>query len=102
MFRNDHHEDDTMTIAIAHEQSAHRFVAVVEGQECVLEYRLSGNTMTITHTGVPESLGGRGIAGDLTRFALDAARKLGWKIVPACSYAEAFFKKHPEFGNMLA
>jgi uncharacterized protein len=91
-----------MTLAIAHEQSAQRFVAVVEGQECVLDYRLSGSTMTITHTGVPESLGGRGIAGDLTRFALDAARKLGWKIVPACSYAEAFFKKHPEFADLLA
>jgi uncharacterized protein len=91
-----------MTISIAHEQSAHRFVAVVEGQECVIDYRLSGSTMTITHTGVPDSLGGRGIAGELTRFALDAARKLGWKIVPACSYAEAFFKKHPEFADLLA
>jgi uncharacterized protein len=91
-----------MTIAVAHEPSAQRFVAVVEGQECVLEYRLSGTTMTIKHTGVPESLGGRGIAGELMRFALDTAQKLGWKIVPACSYAEAFFKKHPEFSGLLA
>ncbi|HOX72049.1 MAG: GNAT family N-acetyltransferase [Dokdonella sp.] len=91
-----------MTIAIDHQPDRQRFVALVEGYEGVLEYRLSGNTMTITHTGVPTSLAGRGIAGDLTRFALDTAKKQGWKIVPACSYAEGFFKKHPEYADLLA
>jgi len=91
-----------MSLEIKHEPSAQRFIAMVEGQACVLEYRLSGNTMTIRHTGVPASLGGRGIAGELTRFALATARKAGWKVVPACSYAEAFFKKHPEYADLLA
>lgn len=91
-----------MTIEIAHEQSAQRFVAVVEGQECVLDYRLSGTTMTITHTGVPQSLGGRGIAGQLARFALDSAKEQGWKVVPACSYVAAWIQKHPEYQALLA
>lgn len=50
---------------------------MVEGQECVIDYHLSGSTMTITHTIVPASLGGRGIAGELTKFALESARTLG-------------------------
>ncbi|MEZ5460957.1 GNAT family N-acetyltransferase [Dokdonella sp.] len=91
-----------MNIEVAHESNAQRFVAVVEGQECVIEYRLSGKTMTITHTGVPASLGGRGIAAQLTRFALDHARSKGWKVVPACSYAAGYFEKHPEVSDLLA
>lgn len=91
-----------MALEITHERSAQRFVALVEGQQCVLDYRLSGSTMTITHTGVPASLGGRGIAAELTRYALDAARAEGWKVIPACSYAAGYFEKHPEVRDLLA
>ena len=91
-----------MSIEIIHEPTAKRFVAVVKGQECVLDYQLSGNTMTITHTGVPVSLGGRGIASQLARFALDNAKKEGWKVVPACSYVAAWIEKHPEYQGLLA
>ncbi len=92
----------TMSLDIDHEQAAHRFIAIVEGQPCVLEYRLSGSTMTITHTGVTASLGGRGIAAELTRYALDAARANGWKVIPACSYSAAFIDKHAEYRDLLA
>lgn len=91
-----------MTLEITHEQAAHRFVALVEGLSCVLEYRLSGGTMTITHTGVPASLGGRGIAAELTRYSLDAARANNWKVIPACSYSAAFIDKHLEYADLLA
>ena len=47
-----------MSLAIAHETSRSRFVAVVEGQECVIDYHLSGSTMTITHTIVPPPIAG--------------------------------------------
>ena len=91
-----------MTLAIAHEPSHNRFVAVVEGQECVIDYHLSGSTMTITHTIVPASLGGRGIAGELTKFALESARTLGWKVLAECSYAEAYLNKHAEYADLRA
>lgn len=91
-----------MTIEIVHEPSAQRFVAMVEGQECVIDYRLAGNTMTITHTGVPVSLGGRGIAGQLAKFALDEAKQQGWKVIPACSYVASWIEKHPEYQGLLA
>lgn len=91
-----------MNIDVVHEPSAQRFVATVEGQECVVDYRLSGSAMTITHTGVPTNLGGRGIAGEMTRHVLDFARGQGWKVIPACSYAAAYIEKHPEYGDLLA
>ncbi len=91
-----------MTIEIVHESSAKRFVAVVEGQECVIDYQRSGDTMTITHTGVPASLGGRGIASELARFSLDTAKEQGWQVVPACSYVASWIEKHPDYQKLLA
>ncbi len=76
--------------------------AEVEGLRCVLEYRLAGATMTITHTGVPSALEGRGIAAALTRHAFALARAQGWKVVPACSYASAYVARHPEVADLVA
>ena len=91
-----------MDLKIISETDRQRFVAVVEGEECVVDYQLSGNIMTITHTRVPERLGGRGIAGALARFALDTAKAQGWKVVPECSYIAAWIEKHPEYEELLA
>jgi predicted GNAT family acetyltransferase len=69
---------------------------MLEGQRAVLDYVLDGNTMTIAHTGVPPPIAGRGIAAELVRSALAAARAGGWKVVPACSYAADYMAKHPQ------
>lgn len=90
-----------MNMEMSHEPAAERFVAVTEGQKSVLDYELSGKTMTITHTGVPASLRGRGIAGELTAFALEEARAQGWKVIPLCSYAAHFFSTHREYADLL-
>ncbi len=83
-------------MGIEHDPAARRFFTMVDGERAVLDYVLDGNTMTITHTGVPQPIGGRGIAAELVRSALAAARSQGWKVVPACSYAADYMAKHPE------
>jgi uncharacterized protein len=81
---------------IEHDPAAHQFSTVVDGERAALDYVLDGNIMAITHTGVPQPIGGRGIAAELVRSALAAARSQGWKVVPACSYAADYMGKHPE------
>ena len=81
---------------INHDAVAHRFTAEVEGQHAVLDYTLAGGRMTITHTGVPESIGGRGIAGELMRAALNTAQTQGWTVIAACSYAAGYMLKHSD------
>jgi len=81
---------------VDHDAGAHRFTLEVEGQRAVLDYTVCGDVMTITHTGVPPAIGGRGIAGELMRAALHAARDAGWRINPVCSYAADYLAKHPE------
>ena len=52
--------------------------------------------MTITHTRIPKPIEGRGIAAELMRAALSAARTHSWSVNPACSYAAAYLRKHPQ------
>jgi len=91
-----------MALDIRHEPANRRFVADVDGVSCVLDYTLDAGVMTITHTRVPAAVGGRGIAGELVRHALDAARAQGWKVVPACSYAATWMQRHAEYADVRA
>jgi predicted GNAT family acetyltransferase len=81
---------------VEHERDAHRFSTVVDGERAVLDYQLAGGVMTITHTGVPAAIEGRGIAGRLMREALNVARVNDWRVVAACSYAAAYMEKHAD------
>lgn len=91
-----------MARAIEHNEDQQRFEWREDGNLSVLDYTLHGNVMTITHTGVPEAVGGRGIAADLTQHALDTARGYGWKVRPVCSYAAAYIKRHPVYQELIA
>jgi predicted GNAT family acetyltransferase len=90
-----------MALSVSHNQAAHCFEARVDGYRCVVDYLLNDGVMTVTHTGVPQEVGGRGIAAELTKFVLDAATQAGWKLIPVCSYTAAYIRRHPEYGNLL-
>jgi predicted GNAT family acetyltransferase len=83
-------------MTIDHDTAAQRFTTEVEGHRAVLDYRLSDHVMTITHTGVPPAIDGRGIAAELMRAALVAARAAVWTVNPACSYAAAYLRRHAD------
>ena len=87
---------------IAHRSERRRFVTEVDGHEAYVEYEIEGGAMIITHTIVPAAIGGRGIAARLVRAAVEHARQEGLKVVPACSYAAAWFAKHPEYADLEA
>ena len=87
---------------IAHDPASQRFTTEVDGQAAYLEYERAGEVMVITHTIVPPAIGGRGIAGDLVRTALELARTEGLKVDPRCSYADAWMRKHPEYDALRA
>ena len=90
-----------MTPDVAHDAAKRRFEVVVEGEHCTLDYELDGTTMTITHTRVPDAVGGRGIAASLMEAALAQARASGWRVVPRCSYAVAYVKRHRGWDDIV-
>jgi predicted GNAT family acetyltransferase len=90
-----------MSRSIEHNAARQRFEWTEDGIVSELDYQLQNGLMTITHTGVPEALGGRGIAADLTKFALETARAEGWKVRPQCSYAAAYIRRHQEYADLV-
>ena len=70
---------------VVHDAANRRFSATVDGYDCEIDYRFADGVMTITHTGVPSPIGGRGIAGMLTQFAMDQ------KMVPRKYSVEELF-----------
>ena len=91
-----------MEAEVIHEPDARRFFLMADGHACSLDYRLADGVMAITHTRVPEAVGGRGIAASLTRAAVATARGKGWKVDPVCSYARVWFQRHPQEADVLA
>lgn len=89
------------THEIRHHPAAHRFNTVVEGYEALLDYHLDGDQMVITHTNVPDAIGGRGIASELVHAAFEHARGQGWRVRPQCSYTAAWAERHPEYSQLL-
>jgi len=87
---------------VEHLPDQHRFQARVRGGLAVLDYTLEDGQMVITHTGVPEAIAGRGIAGELTKVALRHARDNHYTVVPDCEYAQHFFENHTEYDDLLA
>ena len=98
--------------SIRHQPERSRFHLQVDGHEAELGYHLrdgqpgagSGGqvVMVIDHTGVPAAIGGRGIAARLVQAAFDHARDAGWQVLPACSYAEVWITRHPQYSDLLA
>ncbi|MGH8025223.1 MAG: GNAT family N-acetyltransferase [Pseudoxanthomonas sp.] len=90
-----------MSLQINHDPGSRRFSARVDGHEAELLYRQDGARLIIDHTGVPEAIGGRGIAGELVKAVLDYARAEGLRVVPACSYSAAYVQRHPEYADLV-
>ena len=80
-----------------------RWFVVVDGHECELTYSSRASELiTLDHTGVPDAMRGRGVGAMLVRRAVEDARADGFKIVPQCSFAQAQFDRHEDWGDVLA
>lgn len=76
-----------------------RIYAVGESGELLAEvtFPVANGIATIDHTFVDESLRGGGVAGKLVKTAADKILADGNKIAATCSYAVAWFQRHPEY-----
>lgn len=60
------------------------------------------NVFDLQHTIVDPAHGGKGYAGDLTKYALEDARSLSATIVPSCPYVARYLEKHEEYRDLVA
>ena len=92
----------TDTIEVHDNPQASRFEASLSGQTAVAMYETGSGVITFTHTRVPESLRGKGIANELAKVALAAARERGLLVVPKCTFFASYMRRHPETQELLS
>jgi len=111
------------TIKVEHEEANSRFVIKLEGGAdsaarpsslavsaasiegrgaAVLQYVLRGKVMDMTHTYVPVSHRGQGLADKLTKAGFEYAREHGLTVIPTCPYiSETYLHRHKEYLNLV-
>ncbi|MFT7724105.1 MAG: GNAT family N-acetyltransferase [Roseateles sp.] len=80
----------------------HRRFTLPTTPTSMLDYELGSSHVVFTHTVVPAAYQGQGLAARLVEAGLAWAREQGLKVVPACSYVNAYIKRHPEWQNLVA
>lgn len=66
------------------------------------EYQIREGVYVINHVEAEPPLRGSGAAGRLMGAIAAAARAGGFTLEPRCSYAQAWFRRHPEARDVLA
>lgn len=84
-------------VDVQHNPSNHRFEVQKDGHLAVLDYRLEDSNIRFTHTGVPEELGGQGIAKQLVLTGLTYAKDNQLGIIPQCPFVRGYIERHPEW-----
>jgi len=75
-----------------------RFEVHADGEMAELKYRIRADRLVLIHTEVPDSLGGRGLGGELVLGAIGKASDEGLTIVPLCPFARGWLERHPDDG----
>src|SRR4051794_40340639 len=88
--------------AIRDNVDKHRFEADLgDGSLAIAEYLIRDRKILFTHTQVPPAHEGRGVGTALIRFALQAARDRGLRVVPICPFFAAYMDEHQEEQDLL-
>lgn len=92
--------------AITHEDAGRkgRYVARVAGFDDVGELtysRVSASLIIVDHTGVSDSLKGKGLGLKLAERVVTDARVQGVKVIPLCPFFKAQASRTPEWQDVL-
>lgn len=91
-----------MASSVTDNPDRQRFELVEDGLTAFANYRRSGSTLVIPHVESPPPLRGKGTASRLMEGVAALARARGEAITPLCSYARAWFLRHPEYSDILS
>jgi predicted GNAT family acetyltransferase len=79
----------------------HRFELIENGLTVFADYRIRDGAYLLPHVEADPALRGTGAAGRLMTAIVDHARTEKLTLVPRCSYALAWFKRHPDAADVL-
>lgn len=83
-------------VAVTDNKDDSRLEIRIDGELAELAYRTRAGRLILVHTEVPETLGGRGLGGELVRAAIHKAAADNMTIVPLCPFARTWLERHPD------
>ncbi|MCE2897006.1 MAG: GNAT family N-acetyltransferase [Betaproteobacteria bacterium] len=94
--------DGEAELAVVHDEARRRYEACLH---CELighaAYALSAGVLTIGHTEVDRRYEGRGAGAALIKAALEDVRARGLQVLPLCSFAAAYVRRHRDYADLV-
>ncbi len=82
-------------LTVIHDAERKSFEVHIDSYVAELNYRLSGDTIIFTHTGVPSAVEGRGIGSLLVSTGLNYAKENNLKVKSLCWFVDKYMQHHP-------
>jgi uncharacterized protein len=82
-------------------QARQRFEVEENGLAVFADYRAHDGRYVLTHVEADPGLRGTGAAARLMAAIVAHARGHGLKLIPRCSYAVAWFRRHPDAADVI-
>ena len=82
-------------------QTLHRFELEEDGHLVFANYRTHDDRYVLTHVEADPALRGTGAAARLMEAIAARAKEKNFKLVPRCSYAVAWFARHPVLSDLI-
>jgi uncharacterized protein len=87
---------------VADVEAAQRYEASIDGDLAgFIEYAVKYGRLALIHTQVLPAFEGKGVGGELIRFAIDDARRRGLLVIPTCPFVRAYVERHPETHDII-
>jgi predicted GNAT family acetyltransferase len=92
-----------MALTVTDAPDQQRYEARLDGDLAgYLEYRKADGVWSLTHAFTFPHQRGQGIAAEVTRYALDEARKAGASVRPVCPFVADYMAAHAEYAALRA
>ena len=94
--------DEAMDATVRDDPARSRYELATPDGPAVAAYEREADRLILTHTVVPSSQEGRGVATRLIAGVLADARARGLRIVPVCPFVSAYLQRHPGERDLVA
>lgn len=91
---------DIENLEVTHNPAKSRFEVQLNGQLAKLDYYEEGDTIVMTHVGVPHEFRGQGVAAAIAKAGLEYARSKSLRVIPVCSYVAAYIRRNPHYAEL--
>ncbi len=80
----------------------HRFEITIGDHQSYIEYRESGDKITLIHTETDPEIEGKGAGSAVVEKTLVYIEQNHFKLIPLCSFVVTYVQRHPEWKRIVA